>query len=372
MDHTPAPDEQLPETTSPQPLRVDANPQGCLGYLGWFGAAFVLPIFSPTFYSRAVRSRLFTAMAFFFLFALAVSAVQTTSVVHSLLQVRGELQTAYANQEFPIIVIQAGEARVEGQQPYVLIDDGTTLVVIDTTGVYQDIDDTRYVQGLLLTRRSLIYLTSTGEYQKMPLSQLQVSLNMDPIILDAESVLSVWTILGVFVSLTALFGLLLWNTFGRLVTMIMLALLFWGLTLLAKKQTSFAEVLAPGLYAVVPAVYFSTILGRTGFGFIGLFTVLMGLFWMAGLTAALYPYRANPAPSTLSEYLQSERPLRASRAWIGLPLLLFLAYETIFGWQPWYISWSLTVLTLLNLAAASLYPVMNLRKAAAAEAGSLT
>jgi hypothetical protein len=370
-DHSPSPEGTFTAAVPSRSELQDYNPQGCLGFLGWSASAFVLPVFSPTFYSRAVRSRLFTAMAFFFFFALALSVVQTLSLVNNLLQIRREMQDAYRNNEFPVIRIEGGEAQVEGPQPYVFIDDETTLVAVDTSGTYQDIDYDRYSQGLLLTRRALVYLTNTGEYQRIPLHQLQIALNMNPkeaLVLDAQTVLSLWTLMGIFLTLTALFGLLLLNTFGRLVMLILLALILWGLTILVRKETSFADILAPGFYAIVPAVYFSTLLARIGLEFFGLFTVMAGVFWLVALLPALYPYRFNPAPSTLSEYFKSERPLRPWRAWIGLPLLILLAYETVFGWQAWYISWSTAFLTLIVLAAVSILPWRNMQKSAAAEA----
>lgn len=354
---------------SPAAQVGEENPPGCLGTLGWLAAAFVLPVFSPTFYHRAARARLFTAMAFFFIFALAVSAVQAGMLGYTLFQVGGEIQTAYAEGRFPVIHIQAGEARVDGPQPFILVDNATTLVAVDTSGVYQDIDFDRYSQGLLLTRRSLIYLTNTGEYQKIPLSQLQMALDADPLVLDGENVLSLWTVFGTLVGVLGLFGLLLWNTFIRLTGLIAFGLVLWGLAALARKDTNFAEVLATGIYALVPAVYASSLLSRAGMNFMGQFTVLAGIFWVLALLAALYPYHPVTSPSTPSEYLRSVRPLRAWRAWIGLPLLVLLAYESIIGPFEWYISWSLAFLTLASLVGTSLLPMLSLEKPLTAHAG---
>jgi hypothetical protein len=344
----------------PVALQEEMNPAGCGGLLAWLGAAFVLPVFSATFYYRAARSRLIYAMAFFFLFALVLSSVQTLGVVRGTIQTGQEIRRAYSTGKFPVIQIEAGEAIVEGPQPYILVDEERTFIAVDTSGIYTDIDTERYEQGLLLTKRSLIYLTSNGEYQKLPLRDLQLAMNANPIVLDAEGVSSLWTIFSAFTALATLFGLLLWNTFARLTTLLAAAMVLWGITMVVKRETRFAEVLAPGIYAVVPAVYASNLLQQVGADFLGLFTLLLCLFWAAGLFLALNPKQAAASsPGRFREYWSSIRPPRLWRAWIGLPLLLFLAGQIIFGWLPWYLSWAAAILTLAGLAAVSLLPVLQ-------------
>jgi hypothetical protein len=359
-------DSYPPEPTlEPTPRLAESNPSGCGGFLTWMAAAFVLPVFSPTFYQRAARSRLVYAMTFFFLFALVISLVQSLAVLRSLSQVRQEIVQAYAGGNFPIIRIQAGEAIVEGPQTYVILDADRTLAMIDTSGAVTEIDRSRYDQGVLLTRRSLIFLSNSGDYRKVPLRDLQMAMEMDPIVLDQENVLSLWTYFGGLVSVAALLGLLLWNTLARLSMLLTVGLVVWGFTTILRRSTGFGEVLSAGIYAVVPAVYASALLERLTVSFLGMFTLITCLFWFAGLFFVLYPRQEFSSLSPWQTYAASARPLRAWRAWLGVPLLAVLAYEAIFGWGLWFVSWAVAILVLGLLLGVSLVPLLNPKEAPA-------
>jgi len=58
----------------------------------------------------------------------------------------------------------------------------------------------------------------------------------------------------------------------------------------------------------------------------GRFTLFLMLFWATGLVAVVLPRKAG-------DLLRGQRPLRPWRALTGLPLLLAMALESIFGWN---------------------------------------
>jgi len=136
--------------------------------------------------------------------------------------------------------------------------------------------------------------------------------------------------------------LLLWHSLLRLAYLALLGLLFWGVAALVRSKTGFGPVLVTGLYASVPALYAQFLLRQAHVSFLGLYTLLLVPMWGLALAAALMAPKGG--------WLLAERPLRARRAWIGLPALLAMALQSIFAWpQGVLIVWGLALATLLAL-----------------------
>ncbi len=361
----PTPSVSPPAVAADLPTAPARGP-GCLGTSTEMAAGFVLPLFSLTFYRRATRSRLALALAFFLVFGLVISGLKTLGMIRSLVLVGTEIQRSFASGEFPEITISGGKAEVTGPQPRVLIDQNGSLVVIDTSGAYTDIDRTRYDQGFLLTSTELVMLNSQGNYQRLPLRDLQAAFQTDPIFINGTTATSWWGTTSIAVTIISLFALPIWYCLVRLGHVMLIGLVFWGIAALIRPSTTFSRVMAAGIYAVVPAAYGQVLLSQVEVHFLGLFTLLLIPSWILGLVAALSTAPAtatmepgNAARPGLAAALLAERPLRPWRALIGLPLLIDLALETIFTWDAWYVTWPLAFITLAALIVVSLLPLVK-------------
>ena len=321
---------------------------GCLAELGWLGAGFVLPCASLTFYRRAARCRVVAAVAFFALFTLLITGLQTLSVGRALLSARRDIRELFESGKFPEIVIRDGVARVNAEQPLVLLDDGDSIFVIDSTGTYRRLDRSTHSQGFLLTRTSLHVMSDDGKYQEIPLEAFHGLLGANPIVVNADSASRFWAGFTAIATPVAFLGLAIWHVLIRFVYLAMLGLVIWGVVSLLRPNTGFGPVLITGLYALVPAMYAHYLLGRLGVGFITLQTLLLLPLWGIALAAAL----AAPGRSILGR----ERSLRGWRALFGVPLLLVFALDVVFA-PRWgvAIAWLVAWLTFVSLAAVGLW-----------------
>lgn len=104
-----------------------------------------------------------------------------------------------------------------------------------------------------------------------------------------------------------------------------------------------AVVHGPEPFAVVPAIAVHYLLDRVAMDFFGLFTLLLLLGWSVSLVAAAAERQAG-------DFLRGERPLRAWRTLIGIPLLVVLALDAIYEWPNGAaIVWLTAVVTFLIL-----------------------
>jgi predicted membrane channel-forming protein YqfA (hemolysin III family) len=128
----------------------------------------------------------------------------------------------------------------------------------------------------------------------------------------------------------------------------MIALIFWGIVTLLRPNTGFGPIIITGLYALVPAIYLSHLLSRSGFTFPGVQTVLLLIFWVIGLAVVFVNIT----------FFSEERPLRLFTALLGLPMLFLLILDLFWQFPSPYdlISlWGVTVLSVLVLAGVCLF-----------------
>jgi hypothetical protein len=319
----------------------------CLSELGWLAAGFMMPCASLTFYRRAARRRVIGAIFFFFLFALVTTKLSTIKVGVALFPIYRDIRQAFESGEFPEITIRNGVATVEADQPFVVYDDEGTIIVLDTTGVYEELDRSRYRQGLLLTRTSLHVMNNDGRYQVIPLRDLQDMFNADPMVIDADSATGFWVSLSAVLTVLAFVFIGIWNMLVRLVYVTMLGLVIWGIAALIRRGTSFAPVLVTGLYATIPAVYAHYLLGLLDLRFIFLYTILFLPMWAIALVVAL-------AGSDFG-FIGGERPLRGWRTLIGVPVLLVFALDAVIEFpKRALVIWPLALLTFVVLMVVGL------------------
>ena len=333
---------------TPTPSPESSAPTGEPTMLGWIAAGFVLPCFSLDFYRRGVRRGSGLAIGFFMVFALAVTLVQTLRVGASLFTAGQDMQRAYVEGRVPTLIIQGGVASSDPARPFIISEEGGVFVAVDTTGAIRSIDRTRYAQGILLTRAA-IHLLNQGEYQTVPIIQLQQMLQMDPIILDAPGVARLWQrltlwVTGIVFGVMMLANLLIWFIFIAVVTglvRLLVGLLGW--------RGGYGEAISVGLYAAVPAVYVAYLLGLLGFRFTGLQVlvqiVVMLIVFLSGAGEAAQPG------------LELRAPLHAWRALIGLPFLAALVLDAATPWPDRAIvMWALTLVTVLAIVIVSFVP----------------
>lgn len=342
------------EENSVSQIQVDkkAGGSGCLEQIGWFLSGAVLPMGSLTYYRKAGRKSVGSAIAFFLVFTLIISSLLTISFGVKMYSIRDGIQNAYANGEIPAITISHGVADVDGEQPFILFN-GTDsngqsmLVAADTTGKIKEIDTDRFDQGFLLTRTELHVLNAQNGYQVLPLSELHTMLEKDPILINAETISRLWGVTAVVIVILSFIFIALWHMVIRLMIISMIALILWGIVSLLKPNTGFGPIIIAGLYAIIPAIYISRLFTRSGVGLPGLQTLFLLGFWIIGLVANFMDVKIN-----------DDRPLRLWTSLIGLPMLVLFVVD-IFWQLPspggLVALWIITLFTGLVLAAVRFY-----------------
>jgi len=287
------------------------------------------------------------AVLFFFLFALVITGLSTVKIGIALFPIYRDIRQAFESGEFPEITIRNGVATIDAEQPFVLFNEEGTIIVLDTSGTYQELDPLRYRQGLLLTRTALHLLNDDGRYQVIPLCDLQELLGADPMVINADLATRFWIGFSVIATVLAFVFIAIWNTLVRFMYLAMLALVIWGLIVLFRPGTGFGPVLITGLYAVIPAMYVHYLLGLLRIRFIFLQTILLLPVWAVALVAALAG-RDN-------EIFGGERSLRGWRTLIGIPLVFTLALDVVFELpRRAFITWPVALLTFVVLVVVGL------------------
>ncbi len=276
---------------------IDPAEGGMVDDLTRLGRGFFQPLYSLRFYHAAVGKSLVDAILFFVALATLLTIISTFSLTRDLGTVSDDIERAFASGAFPEIVIENGLATVRGRQPLILLDEQGTIVVLDTTGVYKSIDTGRYSQGLLLTRDSL-HAYSEGNYQVVQLRDLNSALG-NPIVVNRETALDFWRSFTSIFAIVAFIGIGLWYLVARSMWLTFLAVLVWGMLSALKIRSEYGPVLTIGIYALVPAVYVSFLLGLIGISFCGLQLGLLLLVWVLVARSVLKVGAAGGSPAPL-------------------------------------------------------------------------
>lgn len=339
--------------SSQSALMESSSPgRGFLSEFGWFASGAVLPMGSLGYYRAASRRSVGLAILFFSVFTILISILTTISVGVGMVGVVAQIREAYQQGRIPDITIKGGVAQVDGAQPWIILEDHvrseSMFVAVDTSGRIASIDTSLYRQGFLLTRTELHMLTTTQGYQRVPLSEINAAFERDPIVINENTVADAWVKLSAITAVLAFLFLVLWNCVVRLMIIAFLALIFWGMASLFRPKLGFGPFIITGLYAIVPAIYLSHVFTRSQASFFGLQTILLILFWAAGLTAALSQDR----------FFTVEKDLRLWTAALGAPMILWFIVD-MFAELPspgaLIALWSITLLTGLVLAGLRLF-----------------
>ncbi len=336
---------------------------GCLGEVGRFLSGFILPLGSFSFYRRAAQKSAGQAILFFFVFTMAASFFASIGMGITMQTVGRDIRQSYEDGTIPVITIRNGVAEVDAPQPLILADiqdPGTprTIIIIDTTGRTRQIDSSQYDQGLLLKERELHLLNENGEYQVLPLEELNTLFETDTIVINAETATRGWRLFSILFVIIAFVALFAWNSIVRLMFVSVVALVMWGIVSLFRPNTGFGPVLVSGIYSLVPAIYTSHLFSRTGLYVPCLQTLLFLSAWIIALFVTFSPM----------DFFARERPPRMWRAWLGVPFLLVLAVDLILTFEYGEIvSWVLFVLTGIALAFAGAIPLLKTEPASPPE-----
>lgn len=328
------------------------NKPNFISELGWFFSGAVLPIGSLGFYRKASQKSVSLAILFFFIFTSSIACLLTVSLAVSMSSVSSAIQEAYASNVIPEIVIENGIAQVQGVQPNILLtgqdsSGKSVFVAIDTSGEITRINENLYDTGFLLTRTQF-HILSNGDYQVIPLADLNSAFEQPRIEISAETVQQGWQTFYIIFIISALIFIWLWHFIFRLMIIAMLALLIWGMVSIIRPNTGFATIIISGLYAIVPAIYLSHLLSRSGFTFPAVQTFFLIIFWAVALVASL---SSSPLVST-------DRPLRLWTALMGLPMLiLFIVDSFRLIPDPYGVIsiWVITMLTIFSLIGIRLF-----------------
>jgi hypothetical protein len=332
-------------------LPSESSSSGCAGELGWLFSGFIMPLGSFSFFRKVAQHRVGMAILFFFIFTLTVSTISSIAAAEKLNSFGSEIRKSFQDGTIPEIVIRNGTAEVNGPQPAVLLDETNAsgqriFVAIDTTGTYNQIDQSQYDEGFLLTRTDLQVLNNTGRYQTIPLSELNTAFKTDPIIINAETMVIAWATLSIIIVIAFFILLVLWNTLVRLMFLAAIALIMWGLISLFRPNTDFGPIIISGIYAIIPVIYINFLFGLFNISFPFLQTILLIPLWIFVLFTCL----------SKEDFFSKDRPSRLWRALIGIPMLLAFVIGLLFTYQYHeFVSLGMAILTILVLAAIGVY-----------------
>jgi uncharacterized protein DUF1189 len=308
-------------SSAPAAVAQKSAPSGFLRELAWFFSGAVLPLGSLSFYREAARRKVGLAILFFFTFTILITILITISIGVAMAGFVSEIRQAYQRGTVPAITIRGGVAQVDGPQPAIFLNDrtsqGAILVAADTTGRLTGIDQSRYNQGLLLTRTELHILNANQGYQRVPLSDLNTMFNQDPLVINEQTVSTAWVTFSAVVTVFVFIGLVLWNSVVRLMIIAMLALILWGIVSLFRPNVGYGPFIITGIYAIVPAIYISHLFSRSGVTFPGVQTVLLLIFWALALFGAL----------SNEKFFHVDRVSRLWTALLGVPMLIWLIVD---------------------------------------------
>ncbi len=257
---------------------VDQDDGGITAELAWLGRGFFQPLYSLQFYRAAVQKSLIDAILFFVVFGTLLTIISTINLSRNLGSAADDIEQAFTSGEFPEIVIENGLATVRALQPLILMERDGSIIILDTTGTYQSIDTNRYSQGFLLTRNNL-HAYSDGDYQVVQLSDLNSAFG-NPIVVNRETALNLWRSFASIFSVAAFLGIGLWNLAIRFMWLTFLAVLVWGGLSAFNMRSDYGPVLTVGIYALVPSVYISYLLGLIGISFCGFQSGLLLVIWV--------------------------------------------------------------------------------------------
>ena len=335
-------DQQI--ETIPNPIPGEAaepKKNRLLDELLWLAMGLVLPAGSFTFYKKAARRSAGWAILFFILFATALAVISAQAFNRQVDTAVKDIEKELTKMVFPAITVQGGVASAKGPQPYTIFGSDGEIFAIDTTGKINQIDRSRFRTGFLVTREGVEVLDTNGRDQWVTWADIQSMVRRDPLVIDKNAILGWAAVIMGYVKAGALAGIWIWEALGRLVILLVIALILWGIGALIKPGTGFGQVLAVGIYTYVPAVYFNFILNQAGAKFPFKLSLGHTLLWAVMLLFTLDVFGKRG--------LSRERSLRPWRVLIGVPALILMPLQAVQGWES-SVAWSVIAWAAMEIA----------------------
>lgn len=327
---------------------IENKPEGIQGSdfvteLGWLGAGAILPLTSLSFYKRALRRPPMMALIFFLAFGLMVGLLTSIGITRDLVSLDDDVRQALVESEFPTITIEDGVARADVPQPYTLYEDDQIAFIIDTTGQITRLDTGQLDQGMLLTATELHMLNPGSDYNITDLGDLNLLFGRDPLIVNADTISTLAGGLASVFSVVVFVALLVWHIFVRLAWVSFIALIVWALAGTFWQGVKYAEIWVVGAYSAIPALYITYLLSSMDLSICGVQSFLLVMIMLAVV------YAVRPQAEVVEAH--PDQPSNLQFAWIGLPLLLVLAYDLLFA-LPYQriILWGVMLATATTLA----------------------
>ncbi len=252
--------DNIPTTSAP----AKTGGARFLEELLWLAMGLVLPAGSFTFYKKAAKRSAGWAVLFFLLFTSALAVISALAFNRQVDTAVTDIEKELTKMVFPAITVRNGVATARGPQPYTIYGSDREIFAIDTTGEIQEIDRTRFRAGFLITRDGIQIVDNNGRDQWVSWADVQGMIGQDPLVIDKNAILGWVGILLGYIKAAALGGIWLWEVLGRLLILLVVALILWGIGALVKPGTGFGHVLAVGIYTYVPAVYLNFVLNQAG------------------------------------------------------------------------------------------------------------
>jgi len=273
-------------------------------------------IYSPDFYASIPQKKLGSAIGYFFLLILFVTAIQSIFPVWSFLTVGQTEIKKFVNEVkniYPsalVIKIQKGKVSTNAQEPYFIhlpgnknksAADNFNLVVIDTKTPFSVNQFNQYRTFAWITEDS-VFTKSDNQIKANDLSKTS-NVTIDKVLVSSLiNRFSPWVnLITPLAIIGILLGIYLLHVF-RLVYLFFLAALIWILTKLLKKPLSYGNSYKTGLYAMTLGLFAEALLGffkLTGFSFmftlISLAVVLINKF--SKTEEILTPQPPQPTPA---------------------------------------------------------------------------
>ncbi len=336
-------DQQIELSAGEPPASVPAKSGGnrFLEELLWLAMGLVLPAGSFTFYKKAAKRSAGWAVLFFLLFTTVLAVISALAFNRQVDTAVTEIEKELTKMVFPAITVRNGVATAKGPQPYTIYGSNGEIFAIDTTGEIQEIDRSRFRAGFLLARNGIQVVDNNGREQWIGWAEVQGMIGQDPLVIDKDAILGWVGILLGYIKAAALGGIWLWEVLGRMMILLVIALILWGIGALVKPGTGFGHVLAVGIYTYVPAVYLNYVLNQAGAEFPFKLSLGHTLLWAAMLLFTLDVFGKGG--------LSRDRSLRSWRVLIGVPALILMPLQAVQGWESG-VAWSVIAWGVMEIA----------------------
>ena len=216
-----------------------------------------MSFYSKDFYRDVAQNwKNYAFLYLLFLLALC-SVVKTVKIHYDFSDFVTKHAPAYISQ-FPVVTFSNGKASIEADEPYFIKDpkSGENIIIIDTTGQINSLNDTSAV--MLLTETKLIIKKSDRETQVFALSEIE-NFRID------QNVIYGWLRIAQKWLAVVLFPFLVLGSFVyRLIQVLIYGIIGMLFASILKTDIEFQSLISIAIMAITPVVLLDTFMGPPG------------------------------------------------------------------------------------------------------------